>query len=99
MAHDREPVRVRGGGVALAFWIVACGDVLLFLIWLWQVENSPGGQFTGLVVFFLLVLLGMAGVIMVIVALIRRPAAYAVGLALLVVPPLWWGAQIVADFL
>ena len=39
----------------------------------------------------LLVLLGLVGVVMGIIALIRRPAAYAIGLALLVVPPLWWG--------
>jgi hypothetical protein len=85
--------------LARAFWIVACGDVLLFLIWLLQVENSQGGQFAGLAVFFLLVLLGLAVVITGIVALIRKPAAYGVALALLVVPPLWWGALIARDFL
>ena len=64
-----------------------------------QVESSPGGEFTGYVVFSLLVLLGLVGVVMGIVALIRRPAAYAIGLALLVVPPLWWGLLRLRDLL
>jgi hypothetical protein len=101
-AQDRtavDPKNARGIWLARAFWIVACGDVVLFLVWLLQVESSPGGQFTGLVVFFLLVLLGLVGAIAGIVALIRRPAAYGIGLALLVVPPLWWGALVVSDFL
>ena len=62
-------------------------------------QNSPGGEFTGFVVFFLLVLLGLAAVIMGAVALIRRPAAYGIGLALLVVPPLWWGVLTASNFL
>lgn len=93
------PDNRRGLGLRRAFWVVACGDVLLFFAWLLQVENSQGGEFTGLVVFFLLVLLGLAGAIIGAVALIRRPAAYAAGLALLVVPPLLWGMHAFADFL
>jgi hypothetical protein len=64
-----------------------------------QVENSPGGEFTGYIVFLLLVLLGLVGVVMGIIALIRRPAAYAIGLTLLVVPPLWWGLMRLQDLL
>jgi Ankyrin repeat len=93
------PERVNGNWLARAFWIVACGDVLLFLFWLLQVENSPGGEFSGLIVFFLLVLFGLAGIIIGIVALIRRPTAYRIGLALLVVPVLWWGTLTASNFL
>ena len=91
-AQDRaKPETRRGGRLTRAFWILACVDLLVCLLWLMQVENSPGGEFTGYIVFLLLVLLGLVGVVMGIIALIRRPAAYAIGLVLLVVPPLWWG--------
>jgi ABC-type dipeptide/oligopeptide/nickel transport system permease component len=64
---------------------------MVCLLWLVEVESSPGGEFTGYVIFLLLVLLVLIGVVVGIVALIRRPAAYGIGLALLIVPPLWWG--------
>jgi O-antigen ligase len=93
LAEDRaeaKPRRRRGGRLARAFWILGCADVLVCLLWLMQVENSPGGEFSGYIVFLLLVLLALVGVVMAIVALVRRPTAYAIGLALLVVPPVWW---------
>ena len=96
---EAEPERRRGGRLARAFWILACVDILVCLLWLMQVETSPGGEFTGYVVFLLLVLLGLVGVVIGIIVLIRRPAAYTIGLALLVVPPLWWGLLRLQDLL
>jgi hypothetical protein len=96
---ETKPERRRGSRLTRAFWILACVDLLVCLLWLMQVESSPGGEFTGYVVFLLLVLLGLVGVVMGIIALIRRPAAYAIGLALLVVPPLWWGLLRLQDLL
>jgi hypothetical protein len=101
-AQDRaeaKPERRRGGRLPRAFWILACVDLLICLLWLLQVESSPGGEFTGYIVFLLLVLLGLVGVVMGVIALIRRPAAYVIGLALLVVPPLWWGLLRLQDLL
>src|SRR5262249_37211139 len=94
---EAKPERRRGGRLARSFWILACVGVAVCLLWLMQVENSPGGQFTGYIVFLLYVLLGLVGMVIGIVALIRRPAAYAIGLVLLVVPPLWWSLMRLPD--
>ena len=96
---EAKPEGQRSSELTRAFWILACVDVVVCLLWLLQVESSPGGQFTGYVVLLLLVLLGLVGVVMGIIALIRRPAAYVIGLALLVVPPLWWGLLRLQDLL
>jgi hypothetical protein len=100
-AQDAGPApaaRRRGSELRRTFWGVAGANVLLFLVWLVQVETSPGGEFSGLAVFALLVLFGLALAIVGVVALIRRPAAYAIGLALLAVPPLWWATQLLGNF-
>lgn len=96
---EAKPEIWRAGWLTRWFWILACVDLLVCLLWLMQVESSPGGEFTGYIVFLLLVLLGLVGVVMGIVALIRRPTAYMIGLALLVVPPLWWGLLRLRDLL
>ena len=96
---EAKPERRRGGRLTRTFWILACVDPLVCLLWLMQVETSPGGQFTGYIVFLLFVLLGLVGVVIGIVALIRRPAAYVIGSALLIVPPLWWGLMRFPDLL
>lgn len=98
-AAEVKPEYQRGSRLRRAFWILACVDLVVCLLWLMQVQNSPGGEFTGYVVFLLLVLLGLVVVVMGIIALIRKPVAYAIGLALLVVPPLWWGLLRLQDLL
>jgi len=47
---------------------------------------------------FLLGFLGVLGAITVIVAFIRNGVAYGIGLALAVVPPLYFGSRVVGDF-
>ena len=87
------PAAQRGAWLPRVFWIVACVDVLLFPGGILNVWTYPRGQFDGLVVFSLLVLIGVIVVTMGIVALIRRPAAYWIALLLVVVPLLLLGLQ------
>ena len=88
-----QPQRGRNRWLARVFWAVVCGDVPLFLAAMWGVWSNPAGQFDGLVIFVLLVFLGFTAVMSGIVALIRRPAAYVVGL-IFAVPLLLLGFQI-----
>ncbi|HVH81168.1 MAG TPA: ankyrin repeat domain-containing protein [Stellaceae bacterium] len=92
------PDHVRGKWLPGAFWIVAIGDVLFLLAALLDAWTNPSGEFAGLVVVLLLALLVIAGVIVGIVALIRNPVAYAIGLALMVWPPLTFGIKSVTEF-
>ena len=74
-----------------AFWLAAGADVLLFLGSVLNVYENPRGQFDGLVLVALLVFLGVTGVTMAVVALIRRPLAYGIALVLVAVPLLFLG--------
>jgi len=88
------PAATRDVWLPRVFWSVACGDVLLFLGGILNISAHPRGQFDGLLVFALLVLLGVVGLTMGIVALIRRPLAYAIALVVVVVPLLLLGIQL-----
>ena len=75
------------------FWIVAGGDMLVLLALTADTVVGPHGQFAGLVVAMFLAIILLLGVIMIGVALIRRPVAYGFGLALVIWPPLYWAGQ------
>jgi hypothetical protein len=53
--------------------------------------RHPRGQFSGLVVIFLFAIVACLIAVIAIVAAIRKPRVYAVGLALVSVPALWFG--------
>lgn len=84
----------RGVWLPRVFWIAACFDVLLFLGSLLNIWDYPRGEFDGLLVFALYVLLGLMAVTMGIVALIRRPMAYGIALVVIVVPLMFLGIQL-----
>lgn len=79
--------------LATAFWIVASGNVLLTLIPALNQWNHPQGEFSGLVAISLLAIVVCLILVVVIVALIRKPTAYGIGLALVSVPALWFVAN------
>lgn len=88
---NATPVSRGGVGWSRAFWVTAGADVLLFLGSVLNVFANPRGQFDGLVLVVLLVFLGVIGVTMGIVALIRRPLAYGIALVLVAAPLLFLG--------
>ena len=69
--------------LAIIFWIVACCSLLIVLIPAAEEWRHPGGEFSGLVVIMFAALAVLMALIALAVALIRKPLAYAVGLALL----------------
>jgi hypothetical protein len=76
--------------LARSFWIAACANLLLVLSPALAEWNQPQGEFSGLVVFALLMIaLGLA-VVIAIVAALRRPMAYGVGLAVVCAPAAWF---------
>jgi hypothetical protein len=79
--------------VARLFWIIAGGDMLVLLALAVDSAVNPSGQFAGLVLVAFLAMIVLVGAIMVGVALIRRPMAYGVGLALVIWPPVYWTGQ------
>jgi hypothetical protein len=83
--------------LARGFWIAASGNVLLVLIPAASEWNHPSGEFSGLAVVTLLAFVLCLLVVMAIVAAIRQPAAYWVGLALVCVPVLWFVALSARD--
>jgi hypothetical protein len=76
------------------FWVAACGSVLLVLIPALREWNHPQGQFSGLAVISLLAIVAGLTVVIAIVAVIRTPMAYGVGLALVSVPVLWFAVGV-----
>lgn len=80
-------------GVARLFWIVAGIDVIVLLALAADTAMNPHGQFAGLLVVMYLAMVLLVGVIMVGVALIRRPVAYGIGLALVIGPPVYWAVR------
>jgi hypothetical protein len=83
--------------VARAFWIAACGNVLLLLIPAIDAWNHPSGEFSGLAAIGLLGIALCLLVVVAIVAAIRRPTAYWVGLAVVCVPVLWFVSETMVD--
>jgi hypothetical protein len=79
--------------LAIVFWIVACCSLLIVLIPAAQEWSHPGGEFSGLVVIMLAALAVLMALIVITVALIRKPLAYAIGLAFLSVPLLIYVSQ------
>src|SRR5215469_2298864 len=92
----RDPVRRKW--LPILFWIVAGGDFLFVLLELLDTWANPSGEFAGLAIFVWLVILVLAALIMGVVALIRKPVAYAIGLFLVVWPPLSSGINFVTVF-
>lgn len=76
--------------VARLFWIVAGIDLLMLLALTADAAINPHGQFAGLLVVMLLAMIVLLGVVMLAVALIRRPVAYWIGLVLVIGPPVYW---------
>ncbi len=75
--------------LATLFWIAACGNLLLVLV-LTLKELGHQGEFSGLVIIFGLAIVVCLIVVIVIVAAIRKPTAYGIGLALVSLPALWF---------
>ena len=88
----------RGMSLAGVFWIVACGDIAVTLFLLLKIVTSPASQYDGIIAVLLLGFIVVLGAIMGGVALIRNPVAYGIGLALALVPPLYYGSRFVEDF-
>src|SRR5947208_8830644 len=86
-----------GSWLAILFWAAACGSLLLILVPAAQEWANPRGEFSGLAVFGLLLIAAVVGVVVLIVAHIRKPLAYAIGLALVSLPLLWWVMMSVND--
>jgi uncharacterized protein len=76
--------------LATLFWIAACGNVLLILIPSLREWNHPQGEFSGLVVILLLAIVVCLIAVIAIVAAIRKPMAYGIGLALVCLPAVWF---------
>ena len=79
--------------VARLFWIVAGIDLVMLLALTADAAMNPRGQFAGLLVAMLLAMIVLLGVVVLAAALIRRPAAYWIGLALLIWPPVYWAVR------
>ena len=79
--------------MAWLFWIVAGGDMLVLLALAADTAINPSGQFAGLVLVMFVAMIVLLGVLMVAVALIRRPVAYGIGLALAIWPPVYWAVS------
>jgi hypothetical protein len=92
MSHEK-----RNRWLANIFWIAACGNVLLVLVPTLTEWNHPRGEFSGLAVLlgfaFLVCLLAVIG----IVAAIRKPFAYGIGLGLVCLPAVWFGLMSAKD--
>ena len=84
--------------MARLFWIVAGAGMLVLLALAADTVVNPHGQFAGLVFAMFLAGLLLLGVIMVGVALIRRPVAYWIGLALVIWPPVYWAVAFVGPW-
>lgn len=92
------PTDKKGGpSLRTLFWIAACGSLLLFLVPAAGEMAHPGGQFSGLVVIMLLLIAAVVAVVAATVAVIHKPLAYGIGLALMSVPLLWWTVARVSD--
>ncbi len=76
--------------LARLFWIAACGNVLLVLIPALREWNHPQGEFSGLAVIFLLMIVLCQVVVIAVVALLRKQWSYGIGLALVCVPVVWF---------
>src|SRR6476469_1171463 len=76
--------------LAKLFWIAAGGDALLVLIPGLREWNHPRGEFSGLFIIVLLAIVACLTAVIVIVAAIRKPMAYGIGLALVSVPAVWF---------
>ena len=88
----------RGNFLSRLFWIVACFDVFVVLaVLLTTVTGSPN-QYDYIVEIGMLVIMVLLGAIIGVVALIRNGAAYGIGLALVVAPPLYYGTRFATEF-
>ena len=76
--------------LAKLFWIAACGNVLLVLVPTLREWSHPQGQFSGVVVFIGFAFLVCLIAVIAIVAAIRKPVAYGIGLALVSLPAVWF---------
>ena len=72
--------------LAILFWIAACCSLLLLLVPAADEWNHPRGEFSGLAVVVMLALAVPLVVIVLVVALIRKPVAYGIGLVLVSLP-------------
>ncbi len=79
--------------LARLFWIVAAVDMVVVLALAADTAMNPHGQFAGLLAAIYLAMALLVGVVMVAVALIRRPVAHGIGLALVIGPPVYWAAR------
>jgi len=75
------------------FWGAVGGSALLVLVPALDEWAHPRGEFSGLFVFGLLVIVALLAVVALVVALIRKPLAYGIGLSLVSLPLLWWASE------
>lgn len=75
------------------FWIAASIDLLVSAGFALNTYENPHGEFDGLIVAFFAACAVLALVMMGVVAFIRRPAAYGIGLALAIAPYGFYGIQ------
>jgi ankyrin repeat protein len=76
--------------LAKLFWIAACGNVLLVLIPGLREWTHPRGEFSGLVIILGFAIVVCLVAVIAIVAAIRKPMAYGIGLALVSLPAVWF---------
>ncbi|HEY5339003.1 MAG TPA: hypothetical protein VIJ85_12420, partial [Rhizomicrobium sp.] len=81
-----------------AFWLVASADFLIFLGFSVNTYMNPSSEYDGIVLVFSAALTVATGVMMGIVALIRKPGAYGVGLALALLPYIYYGSQVLSEY-
>jgi len=83
--------------LAILFWIAACCSLLLLLVPAVQEWNHPRGEFSGLAVIVMLALAVPLVVVVLVVALIRKPVAYGIGLVLVSLPLLTFVSEQARD--
>lgn len=74
----------------ILFYAVFCASALLLLVPAAKEAMQPQGQFSGVAVLFGLVITALLAAIAAAVAIIGKPLAYWVGLAVMLVPLLIW---------
>lgn len=83
--------------LATLFWIAACGNVLLLLIPALREWSHPRGKFSGLAAISLGAIAVGVIVLSAIVAAIRKPVVYGIGVVLVCVPTVWFGSLSARD--
>ncbi len=87
----------RGVILPRLFWAASGIGMAALVVMFTSTVLQPHGQFAGLLALLLLAMIVLLGAVMAAVALIRRPAAYWVGLALVAWPPAYYAMQYLTE--